>query len=69
MLDGGKVVETNYYSLATDLAILKWIADNYTKEITVRFYGKDYYDDITIPMTEKLAIKETYDLYSLLKVK
>jgi len=69
VLDGGKVVETNYYSLATDLAILKWIADNYTKEITVRFYGKDYYDYITIPMTEKLAIKETYDLYSLLKVK
>jgi len=69
VLDGGKVVETNYYNLATDLAILKWIADNYTKEITVRFYGKDYYDDITIPMTEKLAIKETYDLYNLLKSK
>jgi hypothetical protein len=69
VLDGGKVVETNYYSLPTDLAILKWIADNYTKEITVRFYGKDYYDDITIPMSEKLAIKETYDLYNLLKTK
>lgn len=69
VLDGGNIVETNYYSLATDLVILKWIADNYTKEITVRFYGKDYYDDITIPMTEKLAIKETYDLYNLLKTK
>ncbi len=67
VLDDGKVVETNYYSLPTDLAILKWIADNYTKEITVRFYGKDYHDDITIPMSEKLAIKETYDLYTLLK--
>lgn len=69
VLNDAKVVETNYYSLATDLAVLKWIADNYTKEITVRFYGKDYYDDISIPMTEKLAIKETYDLYNLLKTK
>jgi hypothetical protein len=63
------VVETNYYNLKTDLIILKWIAENYTKEISVRFYGRDYYSDITIPMTEKLAIKETYDLYNLLKTK
>jgi hypothetical protein len=67
VLDGGKVLETNYYTTPSDIAILKWIADNYKKEILVRFYGKDYYDDITLPMSEKLAIKETYDLYNLLK--
>lgn len=69
VMTGGNIVETNYYSSSTDLLILKWIAENYKKEITVRFYGNDYYDDITIPMTEKLAIKETYDLYNLLKSK
>lgn len=66
---GGGVIETNYYSLPKDLEILKWIVDNYTKEITVRFYGKDYYEDISIPMTEKLAIKETYELYKMLEKK
>jgi hypothetical protein len=69
VFDGGKVHEKNYYSLPTDLAILKWIADNFKSEIKVRFYGKDYYRDIVISMPEKLAIKETFDLYNLLMKK
>ena len=67
VLDGGNIVETNFYTSTSDMLILKWIAENYKKEIMVRFYGKEYYDDITLPMSEKIAIKETYDLYKLLK--
>lgn len=69
VMEGGKVLEKNYYTLSSDIEILKWIAENYTKEITVRFYGKDYYDDITLPMSIKYGIKETWDLYGLLKIK
>lgn len=67
VLDGGNVMERNTYNSSNDLAILKWIAENSSEEIMVRLYGKDYYDDFTIPMNEKMAIKETYDLYKLLK--
>lgn len=65
----GEIIETNYYGLDSDILILKWIADNYTKDIKVRFYGKDYYDDFIVSMDQKLAIKETYDLYKLLTLK
>jgi hypothetical protein len=67
VLDGGNVLERNTYNSSNDLAILKWIAENSSEEIMVRLYGKDYYDDFTIPMNEKMAIKETYDLYKLMK--
>lgn len=63
------VIETNYYTSQTDLEILKWIAINYKNEITVRFYGKDYYKDFELDNKDKLAIKETFDLYNLLKTK
>lgn len=67
VLDGGNIMERNTYKNSNDLAILKWIAENLSEEIMVRLYGKDYYDDFTIPMNEKIAIKETYDLYKLLQ--
>ncbi len=63
------VIETNYYTSQTDLEILKWVANNYKNEITVRFYGKDYYKDFELDTMDKLAIKETFDLYNLLKTK
>lgn len=69
ILKDGNVVETNYYKLPTDLTILTWIANNYTKDITIRFYGKDYCDDLNVPPIEKKAIKETYDLFNYLKAR
>jgi hypothetical protein len=67
VLKGGRIVERNTYNSITDLQILKWISENYNKEILVRFYGKDYYDDITLSTNDKLALKETYELYTILK--
>ena len=63
------ISETNYYSSTNDIAILKWIAKNFKEEITIRLYGREFYDDRTLPMNIKLALKETYDLYLLLRSK
>lgn len=69
VMSKGYVMETNTYSSITDVEIVKWIAQNYTNEITIRMYGKQYYKDKTLSLKEKWSIKQTYDLYIQLKTK
>ncbi len=64
-----ELVETNYYNLPADIEILKWISNNYKKEISVNFSNKKGYKDVRLPMNVKYAIKETFDLYFLLNKK
>lgn len=63
---GGSVWENIDY-IDGDNGIIKAIADNYDKEIKVRFNGREYYHDFTLPKSDKEAIKDSYRLYYLLQ--
>lgn len=58
------VLETNYYDI--DIELLKWISENIDHEITIRFVGKDYYEDVILPINIKYGLKETFELYDIL---
>lgn len=61
------VNESCFFDTPNDILIIKWISENYDKDILVRFYGRDSYYDIKLSDKSKISIKETYELYLLLK--
>lgn len=52
-------------SYIDDKEIIEWLANNFGKQIKIRFNGKQYYHDITLTDKDKKAIQETWDLYKL----
>lgn len=64
--NSGSIYEINHYTRNRDNGIIKLIAENYDKEIKVRFVGK-YYRDMVLSEQNKIAIKESYDLSDLIK--
>jgi hypothetical protein len=62
----GSIWEVNHYTKNRDNGIIKLIAENYDKEIKVRFVGK-YDIDIVLADQDKVAIKESYELSELLR--
>lgn len=66
-IGSGSVWEINHYTNNRDNGIIKLIAENYDKEIKVRFVGQQYEKDITLSKQDKVAIKESYELSELLK--
>lgn len=59
-------IEINTYRGHNGNEIIKLIAENYDKEIKVRFVGK-YYIDIKLSNHDKTGIKESHELSKLLK--
>lgn len=62
----GTVTEQISFSGGKDKGIYKMIAENYNKTIKVRFFGKSY-EQITLSKKDKLAIKDSYELKTILK--
>jgi hypothetical protein len=69
VLDDANVFERIIYKAPKDIALIKAIADNYTKDVAVRFIAekgkKDY--DMELSAAQKLKFKQAYELYVLLK--
>jgi hypothetical protein len=69
VLDDANVFERIIYKTPKDIALIKAIADNYTKDVAVRFIGekgkKDY--DMELNAEQKLKFRHAYELYLLLK--
>jgi hypothetical protein len=67
--DDGNIFERMVYKAPKDIAIIKAIADNYTKDVALRFIAekgrKDY--DMELSDEAKLNFKRAYELYLLLK--
>lgn len=69
VLDDANVFERIIYKAPKDIALIKAIADNYTKDVAVRFVAekgkKDY--DMELSAAQKLKFRQAYELYLLLK--
>jgi hypothetical protein len=67
VLKSGYIREINHYRKIKEVQnIIKLIAENFNKEIKVRFVGK-YYKDITLSYRDRLAIRDSYELSELIK--
>lgn len=61
--DGGEVWENVIYAFADE--IIKRIANNPKQKVIVRFIGRQYYDEVTLTLTDKTMIAQTYRLAEL----
>lgn len=66
---GGSVWEIISFSNGDDNEIPKFIYMNFDKPIKVRLLGRQYYKDYTLSNNYKKMIKESYQLFELLKLK
>jgi hypothetical protein len=63
-VSGGFLYENVTYSGAND--IIQAVAENYTKEIKVRFVGAEYNSDLTLSQKDKEAIRDTWNLLAVM---
>ena len=61
------IYELNSYDSKDDFNIIKSIAENSDKKIKIRIYGSEFYKDYELDGFQKNGIKQSFQLYSLLK--
>lgn len=69
VMDGGYVFERHIFTGAKEIAVIKAIAENYNKDVAVRFVGEKGRRDSEIELSEegKKKFKRIYELYQLLQ--
>lgn len=65
----GGIYEVVSYLRDADNGIINLIANNPTKKILVRYHGNEFIRDVTLRKLDAQAIKDCYDLSTLLKKK
>jgi hypothetical protein len=71
VMDGGYVFERHIFTGAKEIAVIKAIAENYNKDVAVRFVGEKGRRDSEMELSDegKKKFKRIYELYQLLQRK